>query len=137
MMREEKKIAFLFGAGAECKDNFNLCSGLEYLKLTLYADKSLKGFDDALSNYFTMKYFNSNFSYKKSTLDVTTFLLKNFIIHKSTHDELFFYKHIEKIRKILNDDELRQICDTLGRNDNIPKHIPASTDSTKEGGKKK
>lgn len=136
MMREEKKIAFLFGAGAECKDNFNLCSGLEYLKLTLYADKSLKGFKDALSNYFTMKYFNSNFLYRKNTLDVTTFLLKNFIIYKSTHDELFFNKHMEKICKILNDDELRQICDTLGRNDNIPKHKSASTDSTKEGVKK-
>ncbi len=130
MMREEKKITFFFGAGAETKNNFNICSGLEYLKSTLYADKSLNGFNTALSKYFKMKYFNSSFSYKKNTLDVTTFLLKNFVIHKSAHDKLFLKKYMETIRTILNDEELHHLCDTLGHKDNIPKHRSASINST-------
>ena len=33
---EKKKVAFFFGAGAEGKGNFDIISGYEYLKQSLY-----------------------------------------------------------------------------------------------------
>lgn len=117
-----KRIAFFFGAGAEGKGNFNISTGLTYLKSSLYASKTLEGFNEALASFFSnQKYFNGTYKYRKDTLDVTTFLLKNFIVQKSINDIDFYYTHNELILALLDDEDIRHICDELEIED-IPKH---------------
>ena len=88
------KVAFFFGAGAEGKYNFNIRTGYDYLRSSLCAADELKDFDDALGSFFdNAKYFGDKFSYRKDKLDVASFVLKNFIVQKASHDKPFIDKH--------------------------------------------
>ena len=126
-----KKVAFFFGAGAEGKGNFNIRTGYEYLKSSLYASDALEGFDKALASFFDgKKFFNDKFVYRKNTLDVSSFVLKNFIIQKASHDKLFFTKYQDLIVTILSDEDLRHVCDVIGKID-PPKHKSSTGDEVK------
>lgn len=126
-----KKVAFFFGAGAEGQGNFNIQTGYEYLKSSLYATQYLSGFNDALSLFFDKKEFFSNgFTYRKDTLDVSTFVLKNFITQKAMSDVKFFDKYRDIILSLLSDEDLRHISDALNRTD-IPKHKSNPNDEIK------
>lgn len=118
-----KKVAFFFGAGAEGEHNFGISTGCHYLQSSLYASETLKGFDEALSSFFeNKKFFDGKFTYRKDTLDVSTFILKNFVIQKATSDCNYFSKHQETITTLLSNEEIRQVCEMLGIAD-PPKHI--------------
>ena len=126
-----KKLAFFFGAGAEGKGNFNIRTGYDYLKSSLYASDALKGFDKALSTFLDGKsFFGDRFTYRKNTLDVSSFVLKNFIIQKALHDNLFFSEYQELIVTIMSDEDLRHVCDVIGINE-PPKHKSSTGDEVK------
>ena len=127
MVRQMKRVAFLFGAGVEGENNFDIRKGYEYLKSSLYASDLLEGFDEALASFFdSKKYFNDKFEYRKNTLDVSSFVLKNFVIQKASHDVGFFQKHNDVILSILNDEEIRYVCEVLGISDKL-KHKTAKS----------
>ncbi len=124
-----KKVAFLFGAGAEGKNNFDIPMGYEYLKSSLYASDTLKGFDDALSTFFKdRRYFGDKFTYSKNTFDVSNFVLKNFITQHASHNRDFFKKYEDDVVTILSDEDLRHIADELGEK---PQKHKSSTDKEK------
>ena len=50
-----KKVVFFFGAGAEGTGNFNIRTGYDYLKSSLYASDALFGFNKALASFFEGK----------------------------------------------------------------------------------
>ena len=61
-----KKVVFFFGAGAEGTGNFNIRTGYDYLKSSLYASDALFGFNKALASFFEgKKYYNNKFVYRK------------------------------------------------------------------------
>lgn len=122
-----KKIVFFFGAGVEGKGNFNIRTGYEYLKSSLYASDALQGFDKALASFFDgKKFFNDKFEYRKNTLDVSSFVLKNFIIQKAASVLEFYQKYNDIILVLLEDEDIRHVCDVLGVSD-IPKHKAAKS----------
>lgn len=126
-----KKIAFLFGAGAEGKGNFNIRTGYDYLKSSLFAANTPEGFNNALSSFFGQKvYFNGKYVYRKDTLDASSFVLKNFVIQKASHDEQFYINHKNFILSLLSDEDIRHVCDVLDIAD-VPKHISAEEDILK------
>lgn len=109
-----KKIAFFFGAGAEGKGNFDIRTGYEFLRSTLYAKDSLRGFDDDLSKFFSdNRYFNNRYKYRKDFLQASSFVLKNFIIQKSSQDTKFYQRYNKIICSLLNKDDIKRISDVL------------------------
>lgn len=122
-----KKIVFFFGAGTEGRGNFNIRTGYDYLKSSLYASEALEGFDKALAAFFNgNKYYNDKFAYRKNTLDVSSFVLKNFIIQKASTVSEFYQKHNDVILVILDDEDIRHVCDVL-HIDDVQKHKMAKS----------
>lgn len=123
-----KKVAFFFGAGVEGKDNFEIKTGYEYLKSSLFVKETLKGFNYALASFFGQnKYFNNTFSYRKDIYDATTYVLKNFTLQKASYDLMFFQKHKNTILAILYDEDIRYVCKIHGFED-VPRHISNGDD---------
>lgn len=120
-----KKIAFLFGAGAEGAKNFDIRMGYEYLAASLYPEARKEYIED-LKNCFGNEYFDNKFSLCSDTVDAGRFMLNNFIMQKSLHDEKYFNKYRNDIRKILYDEQLKQISD------NSEKHISGCKDYIKD-----
>ena len=118
------KVAFFFGAGAEGKDNFEISTGFDFMKKSLFSKKYLDGYTDALNQYFkNNNYFDERYSYEKSLLDAKKFLLKNFIINKSCTHEKFFNDNKDEIAIILTNDEINSICKVLNIKSDDYKHI--------------
>lgn len=80
----KKTISFLFGAGAE-KPCFNLPTGTDFLKKTLYKDQenSSDKFTEPLKDFFTGKYF-CHYKYTKHRIstDIYKFMLEKIIRRK-------------------------------------------------------
>ncbi|MBQ6231339.1 MAG: hypothetical protein IJJ74_09535 [Eubacterium sp.] len=62
------KISFFFGAGAECKNNFDMPSGDEYEKDTLTPDDFSKTYGTYINNRFNRTYCNDQYKYEKRTI---------------------------------------------------------------------
>ena len=106
---EKKKVAFFFGAGAEGKGNFDIVSGYEYLKQSLFPQKDT--YQSSLSNFFNNKncYFSSGYDYTEHTFNGRDFILRNIIRAKCENDINFLNKNIDYIREILTDTEKSSI----------------------------
>ena len=114
-----KRIAFLFGAGAEGKDNYNLPNGFEYMKSTILGDK--KDFLKALNSRFTPVsydkiYFNNTYKHSKYQVKSDRILLRRIILAKllNNPDDCDFFNKGPKdianeIRLILTDDDINEL----------------------------
>lgn len=130
---KKQKIAFLFGAGCEGKGQFELPSGIEFLKDTFFCEKTNE-IIPALEKFFCKKnlYFDNSYNYGKSTLVSSNFsnkILKNLAetgksqkISKETYSK---FKEIldnflegRKKEVFIKDDALRDI---LGKKEKITK----------------
>lgn len=108
------KIAFLFGSGAEGNNNYQIKTGYEFLKATLYAKPVQKGYLDALATYFgKQKFFDHNYSYSKNNINVTNVLLRRFIISKiiDQKNNDFAEKHHEEIEAVLTEDDYNELSE--------------------------
>lgn len=125
---DNKKVVFMFGAGAESKGNFNIKMGFDFLKYSLFPSDSLK---NALQSYFKNKeYFENTYKYTSNKVDLTDSLLKNLLVQKASTDRNFFEKHEKDILFLLSKDQIKHICNELSVDDLFDKKH--KTDDTKK-----
>ena len=106
-MSERTKIAFMFGAGAEGKGNFDICSGLDYLKETLFMQQP--GILDELQTYFPGDYYNDArhhriYKYRRDSQISPSFILKNLVLSTALNNEAFYLRYKDPIRCIVDND---------------------------------
>lgn len=78
-MNEKKQIMFLFGAGTEGRGNFNLPTGFQYLKSSLFGNEFKSDITDSLARYFDKGYFNDSYRYQRHIYSNYSALLNNLI----------------------------------------------------------
>ena len=112
---EKKKVAFFFGAGTEGKGNFDIVSGYEYLKQSLFPQKDT--YQPILKKIFNKQdgYFSAGYKYRKDHLDSSDFLLRNFILAKCEDSQKFLRKHIKYVKSILTDADIKLIKEHYGK----------------------
>lgn len=110
-----KKVVFMFGAGAESAGNFNIKTGFDFLKHSLFPSNSL---DDALQSYFkNSKYFENTYTYTKNKIDFSDSMLKNLLTQKASTDKNFFEKYEKDIVTLLSKERVKHICKELSVKD--------------------
>lgn len=111
-----KKVCFLFGAGVEGEDNYNLPNGTDFMKKS-FLDEDLKdALTDALKNHFQGSYFSDSYRYSiDSYLVNSTFrsILKKWINQTCTNIECY-NRYASDIQQILNKDELKDLLSSIG-----------------------
>ncbi len=104
------KISFLFGAGVECGDNFNMPSGFEYLKRSLYPKKYHPKMFSALEKFNRNRNVDSYYpKYCKYTFDADNAILKSLVVNKSNADYSYFYANRAFVRYVLDDSDLMSV----------------------------
>lgn len=124
-MTNKDKVSFLFGAGAEGRDNFNLVNGYEYLKKSLFYEKYHPKMLDALKDYFDGNYFNG-YKYRKDTLKLNKILLSNMAKQKAETNREFFmnYEHYLYVFLPKNDyDDLKDLYSDSNESNKVAEHI--------------
>ena len=111
---EKIKVSFFFGAGAEADGNFNLPTGFEFMRKTMFNETYLKNVCDALGEYFNKEYFkdninNKNYKYYKVKSQPYKAILKNIIFYKAYNDDSFQNKEKEIIKYVLPNSMLKDI----------------------------
>lgn len=128
--KDKNKISFFFGAGCEGKGNFEISSGFEYLKSSLFSS----GFEDDLKKYFKEKtYFNDNVTYSKHKLDSKKAILNNLVLQKAINDREFFENFKGIICKLLTEEKLKHLSDEYKLTDELI-HIKQNKDKDESKG---
>lgn len=112
------KISFLFGAGAEGKQNFDLPSGLDFMASS-YLDDSIKNnLLPALKEIFSREYFDGKYKYTTHSYNESTTvqsILKKWIYFRcQSLDCLKSYE--EDLIKILNEDKYIKLIESIDAN---------------------
>lgn len=101
-----EKITFLFGAGAEGDKNFDLPSGIEFIKDIFFSNQDY--LTDALSKFFTNKYYDT-YKYNKSKISADLKILRLYIKQKSLNAPEYIKQYKNEIERILSHDEISEI----------------------------
>ena len=118
-MSEQKKIAFMFGAGAEGKGNYNLPNGAEYVLSMLHRQTELK--DNVLGAHFQGEYFKEvypekPYKYRKDTMEFERTILKRIVEFKAAHEKTFYEKYFREIHAVISDsDALKMLENNWGK----------------------
>lgn len=130
-MKDNNKVGvtFLFGAGAESRGNYEMLSGYDYLKKSLFYEKYHSKMLDALKDYFSDTYFK-NYKYRKDTLQLNKRLLPYMAKQKAQTDSDFFLRYRTYLQNVLykNDfDDLKEFYssydETNKSNEDVKKEI--------------
>lgn len=106
MSENTKKITFLFGAGAEGKDNFGLPNGVDFVKDIFFSNQDY--LTDALSKFFTNEYYGT-YKYHKNKISADLKILRLYIKQKSLNAPEYINNYKNEIGKILSHDEINEI----------------------------
>lgn len=104
------RIAFVFGAGAEGKHNYDIVTGLDYLKASLYGE-GIGHYHDALAKYFNGEYYGKKYTYQRHQIKPTIFLLRNMIIEKIRNTNIEWDDVKDDIALILTREEIEELRD--------------------------
>ena len=107
---QKKRVMFLFGAGAEGYGNFNLVSGYEYLKNSLFGNEYKKEITTALKQFFNNNYFAS-YKYTAHTYSNKLPLIQNIIIKKIFDNKELLIEHAETISYIIDDKDFKLLSE--------------------------
>ena len=102
------KVAFFFGAGAEGGGNYDIVTGLDYLKASLYGE-GIGNYLDALHDYFRDRYFDKKYIYLRQSFKPTKLLLRNMIIAKIRNDHNGLIGMSNEIARILTNDDINEL----------------------------
>lgn len=114
-MGEKLNVAFLFGAGAEGKGNFEISTGFEFIKAVITSEK-MKGLKDSLHKFFDMKPSNGSINYSKHEFDFYNFALRQCLVCKSIDDIEWYKANNQLLRSILNSEQLEEISENYKAN---------------------
>lgn len=113
-MNGKIKIAFLFGAGVEGEGNFEIESGYDYMKKSLFPSNSIL---DALKEKFNETYFDIynidkyKYEYTKHKISLTEDkILEEFLKNKCYHDINFFVSHKKQLSYLLDTNLFEECC---------------------------
>lgn len=111
-----RKVCFLFGAGAEGHNNFNLPTGHEFILESFLSENTKNTLLPELKRVFSSKYYNNRYEYTQNSYysDLTfKSILKKWIIAECK-DEKCYQKYENDIRIVLNKDEHKELIDSIG-----------------------
>ena len=114
------RVAFLFGAGAEGKNNYDIVTGNDFLKASLYG-AHLDGYMEALDDYFKKKYFEDTYKYSKHQLIPSSKMIKNIVIERIRHEPERLFNFIDELSEILNGDDIKEL------KEEFPKDLPSES----------
>lgn len=109
MADHKLNIGFLFGAGAESKGNFNLPSGMAYMKETVLYKSNTDSQTKVLSSFFKSKDTRGRI-YSSHKINADTRILSNLIYHRAEEDKEFYIKHQETIESYITSSETNELC---------------------------
>lgn len=138
----EKKICFLFGAGAEGENNFGLSTGIDFMKKS-FLGNDIEIITSALKNSLDEKdpkYFGGQYTYTAHSLKtdaVFKSILKKWIFSQ-IQDENRYISYKYQIRSILNKEEFEELLETIYSNhpeEKIKKELSEVEKKTEIGNK--
>lgn len=109
MSDEKKKIAFLFGAGAEVGDNFNLPSGFEYMRKSVLERKAGSEYRDALQKFFQRDNYFGSYKYRRDVFNTKITLLQNLLMSEIKSNPDFIKENGQELSIMLSDDNIKQL----------------------------
>ena len=101
-------VAFFFGAGVEGKGNFDIETGYDYLRHSLFASTFTPQMLEVLSQKFQSKDFFEGYFYRKDGIS-SNLLFRNFLIQESLQSVDFFEKHLDSLSILLTEDDWKTI----------------------------
>ena len=109
------KVAFFFGAGAEGKGNYEIVTGIDFLKASLYGE-GIGDYRSALSNFFSGSYFDHKYKYIGCQLEPSNLMIKNIVIDRIRHAPTSIAGMSEDIAGILNKEDIKELKEEFEAN---------------------
>ena len=132
-MGEKLNVAFLFGAGAEGKDNFEISTGFEFIKAVINTEKESANskYLVGLSNVFKKREKDfQNVTYRRDTVDFYNAALEQYVIRAATEDKAFYEKNRPIISKLLTVHDLKLIDPTYNSSSDEKKSDDCNVDKS-------
>ncbi|MBD5083376.1 MAG: hypothetical protein HDT34_04360 [Clostridiales bacterium] len=104
-----KKVMFLFGAGVEGEGNYEIASGYEYLKNSLFGNEYKTEITTALKKYFSKEYFGKTYKYSAHSYNNKLTLLQNLVKQKITNSDTFLVEYKDTISILLHDKDFTEL----------------------------